>query len=399
MDSLLQEELSATEKSCLPPRDGVPRLVLTAWGRPDLESTRHGVPRRLSTALSAYLQVVAHFDLRRIRLTDMRPGFLNIRRSLAARSLRRNALWRYWPETIERLTKRYQKCRHCLPDHDVVLQYGVAGVLSKPMVGYVEMSILQAVASPVYARTYGYEGFSDAWLERAVEGERIFLQHCALVWTNSKWTADGLVAQGVPNSRIRVYPPACGMRDPGPIARDWSRRRILFVGKDWKGKGGPLLLKAFRRVRDRFPDARLTIIGCSPRIREEGVQVLGLLNKGNPQQAEMIKRAYTEACVYCMPTLFDTTGIVFFEAAIYGLASVMLCGQGREEIFPPDTAVHLPEASSDLLADQLIQLLNDPQRLADMGNRARARVLRYHTWEVTAREVYGYIREAIGNSP
>src|SRR5690606_36913029 len=154
-------------------------------------------------------------DLRCLRPSDIGTGLISARRSLNARRPRRNALWRYWPEIIERLTERYQECYPHLPDHDVDLQFGVAGVVSTPMVAHIEMSVTQAIENTVYARTYGLNEKNERPLTRAIEGELIFLERCALVWTNSRWTAKGLIAQGVPEAKIRVCPPACGLADPG----------------------------------------------------------------------------------------------------------------------------------------------------------------------------------------
>ena len=50
-----------------------------------------------------------------------------------------------------------------------------------------------------------------------------------------------------------VFPPEAPRRDDG--------RTVLFVGKDFGRKGGPILLDAFARVRRRVPRARLLIAG------------------------------------------------------------------------------------------------------------------------------------------
>jgi glycosyltransferase involved in cell wall biosynthesis len=61
----------------------------------------------------------------------------------------------------------------------------------------------------------------------------------------------------------------------GPRSDVAHSGRILFVGTDWKRKGGPDLVEAFRRIRDRHPDAVLDIVGCSPDVHEPGINVVG----------------------------------------------------------------------------------------------------------------------------
>jgi len=41
---------------------------------------------------------------------------------------------------------------------------------------------------------------------------------------------------------------------------------ILFVGIDWKRKGGPTLLAGFDKVAAQFLHATLTIAGCAPEL-------------------------------------------------------------------------------------------------------------------------------------
>jgi glycosyltransferase involved in cell wall biosynthesis len=300
------------------------------------------------------------------------------------------------PEAIERLSRRYEPMMAALPDHDVVLQFGVAGVAStrRPVVAHIEMSIATAIEDPWYSKEYGFADYPSQIVARAIEGERRFLDACRLIWTNTPWTARGLVAQGVNASRIRTCPPACGMPDPGPVVRDWRHPHLLFVGEDWKRKGGPLLIEGFRILRESVPEAVLTIVGCTPAVSQAGVRILGPLDKRDPAQFELLCTAYREANLFCMPTLFDTTGIVFFEAAIYGIPLVMLVGQGREEIFPRSIAEHLDEPDPERLADILRELARSPDRAEDMGREARRFVLENHTWPVTAHRILEMLREA-----
>ena len=85
------------------------------------------------------------------------------------------------------------------------------------------------------------------------------------------------------------------------------------------------------------------------------------------------------ATVFCMPSYWESTGLVYLEAALYGLPLVMLAGQGREHVFPSDMAIHLDEGSVDDLADALVDLGADGGRAAALGRAGRQRVLADHT--------------------
>jgi glycosyltransferase involved in cell wall biosynthesis len=362
------------------------KILGVAWGNPWSVHNHSGVPCRLFKEFERLGVLTGTANAKQTRLSDVFRGCVDWHRTFHELAPRRNAIWRFLPENIELLTERFAKLHASLPEHIAILQFGVAGIpsSSKVLIAHVEMSLLTVINSEVYASSYGYDRISEKVINRALEGERMFLDACSLVWTNSTWTAEGIRKQGVPKEKIRIYPPASGMPDPGPIERNWNRCNILFVGKDWHRKGGPLLIDAFRIVRSRIPDAQLTIIGCQPNIKSEGVNILGFLNNQDPQESEIMKKAFQEATIFCMPTLFDTTGMVFMEAALYGLPSVMVGGQGRESIFPSFMAVHLSSTDGRELAHKLIELTKDHRKMSIMGNTARQFVLKHYRWPLIA---------------
>jgi glycosyltransferase involved in cell wall biosynthesis len=374
-----------------------PRVIGTAWGDPRSVRTYSGVPAPLFAELERTGSLVATADADLTRRSDVLRGLVDWRRSFEARRPRRSAVWRYLPENIELLSRRFASVERSLPAHDAVLQFGVGGVPDDDvvLVSHVEIPVRTAVTTTVFARSYGFDRLADPVIERAIEGERWFLERSALVWTNTPWTAELLAAEGVEPDRLRVFPPACAGTDPGEVHRDWDGLRILFIGKDWERKGGPLLLEAFRLVLRSRPDATLTIVGCSPPVREPGVRVLGFLDRDRPADATVLHDEMAAATVFCMPSYWESTGLVYLEAALYGLPLVMLAGQGREHVFPSDMAIHLDQGSVDDLADALVDLGADGGRAAALGRAGRRRVLADHTLPAVAARVGSWLGEAL----
>ena len=85
----------------------------------------------------------------------------------------------------------------------------------------------------------------------------------------------------------------------------YQRQSILFVGVDWKRKGGPVLIEAFEIVRKTYPNAILTVVGCKP-----DTHVGGVNEKGRVPLEELVDY-YIEASIFCMPTIEEPFGIVF----------------------------------------------------------------------------------------
>ncbi len=365
------------------------KILGVAWGNPWSVHNHSGVPYLLFKEIDrlGVLAGVANANL--TKLSDVLRGGVDWYRTLRDLSPRRKAIWRFLPENIELLSKRYDRLQASLPEHNAIIQFGVAGIpsSSKTLMAHVEMSLHTVINSDVYAHSYGYDRIPEKTLNRALEGERVFLDACSLIWTNSEWTAEGLKKQRVPQSKIRIYPPASNMPDPGPLERNWNRCHILFIGKDWIRKGGPLLIDAFHILKRRIPDAQLTIVGCRPDIKSNGINILGFLNNQNPRESEIIKKCFQEATIFCMPTLFDTTGMVFMEAALYGLPIVMLKGQGRDTIFPSFMGIHVENASSIQLAAALHYLAKNPDIMREMGHLGRDYIIKKYTWPIITEKI------------
>jgi glycosyltransferase involved in cell wall biosynthesis len=166
----------------------------------------------------------------------------------------------------------------------------------------------------------------------------------------------------------------------------FSNKEILFVGVDWERKGGPVLLEAFRSVRQTHPDAKLTIVGCSPRIHEPGVDIRGRVPLGE------VADYYRRATVFCLPTLNEPFGFVFLEAFAYGLPIVATrLGAIPEIVTEGESGYLVPPLDSVQLAERLKQLLGDPQRCAEFGAHGLKRVEECYSWEATGQRMASHI--------
>lgn len=348
-----------------------PILALgVALGDPYSANTYSGVPYHLFGEMERRGELSGRINGNCRKLIDVFSGVIDVRKSIIDCRPRINKYWRFLPENIDRASIRLRQKQEKIPDHNAVIQIGVGGIPSpdKTFLAHAEISIETAATLPGFAETYGFKHGRKHLLERAMEGEKKFLESCDVIWTNSLWTAKTFQWAGIPNEKFWVHAPACNCEDPGPIVRDWKIPHILFVGKDWARKGGELVLSAFRELRREYPRARLTIIGCTPSIVEKGVLVLGYLDKTKSKSRKIIETAFKEATIFCMPSQWESTGLVYMEAASYGLPIIMLSGQGRENIFPERMAVHIKGDDRNNLPDILIALLREPEMLQEMGS-------------------------------
>lgn len=161
----------------------------------------------------------------------------------------------------------------------------------------------------------------------------------------------------------------------------FARRRILFVGVDWERKGGPELVDAFKLLRTRLPDATLTVIGCSPELQVEGVEVLGRL------PLEEVAEHFHEASCFCMPSRLEPFGVVFCEAMQFGLPVVSTdVGDIGSIVVEGETGHVVPVRSPEALSEALFQTLAMPDRALRLGTAAKARATQF-TWDAVAERI------------
>ena len=190
---------------------------------------------------------------------------------------------------------------------------------------------------------------------------------------------------GIPPDRVRaIYAgpnldPARWPPTPSPAARPPT---VLFVGLQFRRKGGDVLVESFRRVRKRLPDARLLLAGVlAGTVDEPGVTCLGELDKNVPAGAAALANAYASADVFALPTRFEPFGIAFVEAMHFGLPCIGPSAWAVPEIIADgETGYTVPVDDVDALTDRLWRLLSDPALARRMGDAGRARAHDLFTW-------------------
>ena len=175
---------------------------------------------------------------------------------------------------------------------------------------------------------------------------------------------------------------------------------IIFIGRHWGHKGGPILVEALSLVRKKFDDATLTIIGCSPRIKDENVKVLGALDKKNEAEKKMIEQALADAGVLCVPSIFEAYGICFLEAQLYGVPPISFTGEGRcDAIKDGQTGILLEERTPEALSEAIIGLFADPEIAERMGRAGHEYVVNNLTWDHVAERVLKTIEGRCAGRP
>lgn len=225
--------------------------------------------------------------------------------------------------------------------------------------------------------------FADAW----IECEKQIYRNAAKVFTmSSNITASVIKDYGCDPQKVNcVYCGAnvnAGMDEQFDPAR-YSSKNILFTGVEWERKGGPELAEAFREVLRVHPDARLTVVGCSPKLDLPNCTTTGRI------PLDEVKRYFMEATVFCLPTRIEPFGVVFLEAMAHQLPVVATrIGAIPDFIREEKNGYLVTSGDPKALAEKLILLLNDPARCAAFGEEGHRLFWEKYTWQATGKRIH-----------
>jgi glycosyltransferase involved in cell wall biosynthesis len=296
---------------------------------------------------------------------------------------------------FEQHTRSAAKLLSSLPvPPDVVLQNG--GIFSPgrpapyPYVLLLDNTCRLAERQPPIpeARIGKHVEFGKAWYER----ERDTYLRASGIAAFSGVVRDSLVEDyGIDPSAIVVTGAGANIApEPRPVRRD-DGRTLLFVGRDFRRKGGAVLLRAFRKLREARPDLRLLVAGPEELLDPgEGVTNLGDV------PFERVRQLLSEATLFVLPTLREPFGIAYLDAMLCEVPCVGTSVGVVPEILG-DTGLVVPPADPDALAQAIAALLDDPGRRRALGTAGRRRVIEAgYLWPDVARRLSDLLEAAAG---
>ena len=174
--------------------------------------------------------------------------------------------------------------------------------------------------------------------------------------------------------------------------KNYAKRKILIVLRKGaeRTKGLPLLLQAFKKVKQRFEDAKLAVVGTDYGQGQEGVTCY------YNQSREVTVRLFKESTLYVMPAKREPNGITYLEALanktpIVGLnrfAFPEFCGKGKYGF------ISLSEDAEEL-ADIICYAFSDMSRLKTMGEEGQKFVKETYAWEKIIESILEVVKENI----
>lgn len=203
----------------------------------------------------------------------------------------------------------------------------------------------------------------------------------------------------VPEDKINIIPNGVELDKFNGMERDFEFRRnyahddekmLFFVGRIVNEKGIHVLIDAVPQILESYENIQVVIAGKGPQLDYLKWKVWNknISNKvrftGYISDKDLLK-LYKCADIAVFPSIYEPFGIVVLEAIVAGAAVVVSETGGLSGIIEHGVnGLKSPVGNHDALAENILELLRDPQRANELKKTAFDTVCREYKWESIA---------------
>lgn len=209
----------------------------------------------------------------------------------------------------------------------------------------------------------------------------------------------------IPESKIEVIPYGSNLVSPTENeVQNLIKERVkseeltfLFVGVRWEEKGGPEAIEIIKELIHKGIKAKLVVVGSTPKIEEDYVDVIGFLDKQDSDQLSQLIELYQSSTFFILPTKAECVGMSFIEAASYGLPAIgSNVGGVPEAVTHKETGLIIdPEESPPKIADEIGEIWKNKSLYEEMSVQARNHYSSTMNWSHWAEKVKEILSEEI----
>ncbi|MBN1900581.1 glycosyltransferase family 4 protein [Candidatus Sumerlaeota bacterium] len=176
---------------------------------------------------------------------------------------------------------------------------------------------------------------------------------------------------------------------------------ISFISRR---KGVDIFLKALSRILPEYPRIKGVIAGDKNNADSRYLDELDMLlqipelkdHAFFPGHCANIPSFLNSVEIFVLPSRNDPMPLVLLEAMAAGKAIVAAdVGCVREMLDPPNAGVVVPPENPEMIAEEVLKLLNDPDKRTQMGQNARERARQRYSMETFRRKIDMLIEDAL----
>lgn len=257
-----------------------------------------------------------------------------------------------------------------------------------------------------YHQMAGYSFEADKRTDRIGEFiQKRCLAHTTINLTASRWTKDDIIHHyGIPERNCVLCKFGANTEIVKTRPADKSDTiNMVFVGTNWKNKGGNIAVDCLLSLRNMDSRHRyiLNIIGSEPdeKIDDDSINVYGYLDRKDNEQNKMLTSIFSSGDIFILPTKMECAGIVFCEASGYGLPIVTYDTGGiADYVVDGYNGYRLHTESTGVdFANTILKMVDHPDIMAQMGRNGERMYQEELNWDAAGKIIHQTI-ESIGKS-
>lgn len=221
--------------------------------------------------------------------------------------------------------------------------------------------------------------------------------------------AKALIAMGAPADKVVTA--SCGVDTLAFPVLDISKtgRAFLAIGRFVKKKSPTSVIKAFRMVLDKFPDATLAMVGTGPLFDEVKAEISQLQLQNSVTlygglKADQVKGLFAQARCFVQHSVtaadgdMEGTPVTILEAGSSGLAIVSTQHAGiKEAVINGETGYLVPEHDIEGMANYMIKIAADVDLAVELGKKEAAHIRENYDIHSRIATITKMLKQAIAN--
>lgn len=175
-----------------------------------------------------------------------------------------------------------------------------------------------------------------------------------------------------------------------------SRKNFLFIGLNWKRKGGDIAFEIVKKFFESGLEVTLQVVGCVPpsNVRKcSFVHYYKYLSRDDENDLKIFRSLFKNAWVFIMPTKSEAMGISFNEASSFGLPSVSYNTGGVGAAIENNVTglMFNQEDSVDFMVSKIQTLMSDMDKYESMSYKAYEKYKNENNWDTVALKIKNVI--------
>jgi glycosyltransferase involved in cell wall biosynthesis len=346
-----------------PPRKSVPRLLFVTW---------------TVLGFSTYAQEISSYAALRddVETTHVTLQLKGVQRLLATSRVHGRGVLHHAARHRRALRGSYSTSLRALLETEAFTAAHFTSTSLGDLVRRAAPSIPYSVGLDTTSVLRGDGQATNRWLRRC---DSEFYRHAAFLAPMSQQAFDSLERDfGIAPDHLLLTPPAI---DTELFDSDTPRAippRLLFIGNDWRRKGGPALLEWHQQyLADR---CELHLVGD---VEIPTRNIRGVVLHGPVPRALLARELLPSATALVLPSRLEMTPWVVVEAAAAGVPVIASdVGAVGEMVRDGDTGFLLrPDHAEEDFVRAVEALLTDPAQCERMGHAAQASARMTHSRE------------------